>query len=91
MQLLVKFLNYVMSNWILPNIPVEIQAFPIAQLESSLSGVKDFLVNSLSIIDVFFPSLLLLGIVILVVIAESSLLVLKAMKYGLNLLRGSGS
>lgn len=91
MQLLVKFLNYVMSNWILPNIPVEINAFPIEQLESSLGGVKDFLVNSLSIIDVFFPSLLLLGIIILVVIAEGSLLVLKAMKYGLNLLRGSGS
>lgn len=91
MQLLVQFLNFVLGSWILPNIPVEIQSFPIAQLESSVRGVKDFLINSLSIIDVFFPSLLLLGIVILVVIAESSLLVLKALKYGLNLLRGSGS
>ncbi len=91
MQLLVQFLNFVLGSWILPNIPVEIQSFPIAQLESSVRGVKDFLINSLSIIDVFFPSLLLLGIVILVVIAEGSLLVLKALKYGLNLLRGSGS
>jgi hypothetical protein len=91
MQLLVQFLNFVLGSWILPNIPVEIQSFPIAQLESSVGGVKDFLINSLSIIDVFFPSLLLLGIVILVVIAEGSLLVLKALKYGLNLLRGSGS
>lgn len=91
MQLLVQFLNFVLGSWILPNIPVEIQSFPIAQLESSVGGVKDFLINSLSIIDVFFPSLLLLGIVILVVIAEGSLLVLKALRYGLNLLRGSGS
>lgn len=91
MQLLVQFLNFVLGSWILPNIPVEIQSFPIAQLESSVGGVKDFLINSLSIIDVFFPSLLLLGIVILVVIAEGSLLILKALKYGLNLIRGSGS
>lgn len=91
MQLLVQFLNFVLGSWILPNIPVEIQSFTIAQLESAVGGIKDFLVNSLSIIDVFFPSLLLLGIVILVVIAEGSLLILKALKYGLNLIRGSGS
>lgn len=91
MQLLVQFLNFVLGSWILPNIPVEIQSFTIAQLESAVGGIKDFLVNSLSIIDVFFPSLLLLGIVILVVIAEGSLLILKALRYGLNLIRGSGS
>ena len=90
-DLLITIIIFLVQRLLLPILPSSISFMPIETFTSTLTGLKENLIYSLSGLNFFLPTGLLLGIILLIIFAEISLFLFKIGVFIINLVRGSGA
>ncbi|GAI02328.1 unnamed protein product [marine sediment metagenome] len=72
-------------------LPENVPFFTLSDLTNLLNSVENFWINSFSLGSHFFPFALFFSIILLILLMELSLLTFKAIKFAVNILRGSGA
>jgi len=89
-DLLINIIIFLVQRFLLI-LPTSISWLPIEEFNSTLAGVQNNLIFSLSGIGFFMPILLILSLVLLIIFAELSLVIFKAGVWIINVVRGSGA
>lgn len=90
-DLLIEIVIFLIQRLLLPVLPSSIGFVPIETFTATLDGLKENFIYSLSGLDFFIPTGLLLGLILLIIFAEVSLFLFKTGVFIINLVRGSGA
>lgn len=72
-------------------LPVDVSFFTISDLTDLLDSVQNFWITSFSASSHFFPFTLFFSLILLMLFMELALLTFKAIKFVVNVFRGSGA
>lgn len=72
-------------------LPEDVSFFTLSDLTNLLSSVENFWENSFSLGSNYFPFTLFFSLILVILLMELSLFTFRAIKFAVNVLRGSGA
>ena len=90
-DILMTAINFLIQHLLLPLLTFQIPFFGVDVLTNWLNFISAILKMSFSGIGFFFPILLVLALLSIVVFAELALFSFRGVKFVINLIRGSGA
>jgi hypothetical protein len=90
-DLLIDVINFIVQHILLPILPTNIPFYSVNTFAATLATFQENIIQALSGFGFMFPSLLVLTLVLIVILAESALFLFKIGKFLLNVARGSGA
>jgi hypothetical protein len=91
LEKLITFIIWIWQNLILKYWPVDFPWQRLSDFQIQLDQMRDFLIASFGSVGSFFPVLVFLGLLIVILTSEIFLLGLKIINRVINIFRGSGS
>lgn len=91
MNIIIDIINWIVVYWLLPLLPTNLPGIPYDTFISTLTGLQNTLIFTMSVLNNFFNIYLLLGLIVLILSAEIILFLFKTINWLLNIVRGAGA